>query len=166
MIVEPESDASRHAPSEPPSRERIAFERVERAVVPRQDVAPELRTAADDIRHQLVQARRRLGRIRPCRIRHQVGMSRNIPTQAEHALAGVQQRPSGQAKVICRVLDAVEALSALHAPAISARLNDQSAGLVRRKAWLIAMAIVSGTRTNSAAPSSLSADGSRSRPES
>ena len=61
-IVEAEPDAARHPPAEPPSRERIALERVERAVVPGQDVAAQVRAPAGDEREQLVEPRRRVGR--------------------------------------------------------------------------------------------------------
>ena len=58
VVVEAEADASRHAPAQAPARERIALERVERAVVPRQDVAPQVRAPLRDEGQQLVEPRR------------------------------------------------------------------------------------------------------------
>jgi hypothetical protein len=42
VIVKSEPNAVRHPPPQSPSRQGIALERVECAVVPRQDVAPKL----------------------------------------------------------------------------------------------------------------------------
>ena len=65
-IVELEADAARHPPAKPPSRERIALERVERSVIPDEDVATKLRAAPDHEREQLVEPGRRVGRrLRP-----------------------------------------------------------------------------------------------------
>ena len=60
VIVEPESHAARHPPSQPPARIRIAFERVERAIIPRQDVTPKVRASPRDILQQFIKSRRRL----------------------------------------------------------------------------------------------------------
>ena len=46
MVVEAEAHAARRAPTEPPARQRFALERVERAVIPHQDVDTQLRDAA------------------------------------------------------------------------------------------------------------------------
>ena len=121
MIVEPETNASRHPPSEPPSRQRIALERVERAVVPRQDVAAKVRASSCDMREQLVEPRRRVRR-RAARV--QIDVRRDIPAQTEHGLAGAEQGLPDQAEVVGRVLNAIETGRALDAPAVSAGLDD------------------------------------------
>ena len=57
-IVEAESHVRVHPPAQPPSRQRVALERVERGVVPDQDVAAKLRPLSRDEREQLVESRR------------------------------------------------------------------------------------------------------------
>ena len=153
VIVEPESHAARHPPSQPPARERIAFERVERAVVPRQDVTPKVRASPRDIRQQLIEPRRRLRFVWRLRARQQIGVGGDVPAQAEHALARVEQRPPDKTEIVGGVLNAVKPRRAVDAPAVPARLDDHSAGLNRRKAWLIATASVNGTTMNSASMS-------------
>ena len=175
VIVKSESNAARHPPSEPPSRQRIALERVECAVVPRQDVAPKLWASSCDKRQQLVEPRRRVRR-RDAGV--QIDVGRDVPAQTEHGLAGAEQGLPDQAEVVGSILNAVKAGRALDAPAVLSRLDDSvwrvcdvafntrggadhSAGLNRRNARLISNASVSGTTTNSAAPINVPGDGSR-----
>ena len=146
----PNRTRSRHAPAEPPSRERIALERVEGAVVPRQDVATKCRPPSCDICEQLVEPRWR-GRPSGWRdARQQIGVGVDIPAENEHRAAGVQQRPPHQPEIVGGILNAVEAVRALDSPAVSSWLDDRvdrrSCG---RSARLISHASVSGTATNS-----------------
>ena len=61
-VVEAEPDPPRRSPAETQRAKWIAFERVQRRVVPDQDVAAELRVASDDVGEQLVEPQ---GRSRP-----------------------------------------------------------------------------------------------------
>ena len=55
-IVEPESHVAMRTPAQLPSRPRVALERVERGVVPDQDVAAKLRPPSRDERQQFVES--------------------------------------------------------------------------------------------------------------
>ena len=93
-VVKPEPHASRHSPSEPPSRERIALERVERSVVPRQDVATKVRATSCDIREQLVEPRRRVRRLGGD-AREQIDVGHDVPAQNEDRCGAPRAEPAG-----------------------------------------------------------------------
>src|SRR6188474_2094937 len=118
VIVKPKLHTSWHPPSEPPSRERIAFERIQSAVVPRQDVATQARPPSCDRRKQLVEPRRRIRLVRHGDVRQEIGVGSDIPAQTEHSVARLQQSPPDEAEVLGRVLNAIEAGCALDTPAV------------------------------------------------
>src|SRR5688500_202333 len=123
MIVKSKSNATRHAPAEPPSRQRIALERVESAVVPGQDVAAKLWPASRHVRKQLVEA---CWSVRWRATRIEIDAGRDIPAETEHGLSRVEQRLPHQSKVFRRVLDAIKGRRVVDAPAVSSRLNDHA----------------------------------------
>ena len=127
MVVEAEVYVSRHPPSEPPAGERIALECVERAVVPRQDVGLQTRPALGDVRQQLVEARRRavVGAAR-----QQVRVGGGIPTEREDRPPRRQHRLPREPEVVGRVLDAVEAVCLLDAPAVPSRFENGGPRLI------------------------------------
>ena len=61
VVVEAEPHAARGSPAEPPSRERIALERVERGVVPNQNVAAKLWAPTGYEDEQIAESGRRVG---------------------------------------------------------------------------------------------------------
>jgi hypothetical protein len=124
VVVEAESDLTRHAPAEPPPRQRIALEGVERRVVPDQNVAAQLRAAADDVGEQRVEPRRRTRRRRG-RVGQQVEIGLDVPPDDEDRMTGLEHRVAHPAEVVGGVLDAAEAIGAVHAPAIASRLDDR-----------------------------------------
>ena len=176
-VVEAEPDASRHAPAEPPSRERIALERVERGVVPGQDVAAKARSPPRDVREQLDRA----GSARPTP--SAPGSDRRVAVMSQPRMntvcARAEQAPAAPAGNSRRRPERSKAIRAIDAPAVPSGLDDRgrrrrmvspacatravaisSAGLARRIARLISHAIVSGTAKNNAAPASEAGDGS------
>ena len=114
-VVESEPDLSRHLPPETPPRQRIAFERVERGMVPDQKVATKMRAASNDKGEQLVEPGRGVGRRGP---RQEINRSHDVPTQNEHCLAGVEQRLPDQPEIVRAILDAVKSARALDPPAV------------------------------------------------
>ena len=179
-IVEAEMDAAMSAPPQAPSGPRVALERVERRVVPDQDVAMQAWLLAGDEPEQLVESRRFRLRLRlrrdfvRTRRGQQIHAREDVPAEDEHRAASAEQRLPDQPEIVGAVLHAVELVGALDAPAVLPRLDDGirgcvsadptrdslHAGLVRRRARLISQARVSGTLTNSSAPIILAADGS------
>jgi hypothetical protein len=59
-IVKPDSHVAMRTPTQLPSRPRVPLERVERGVVPVQDVAAKLRPLSRDERQQFIESRRRI----------------------------------------------------------------------------------------------------------
>jgi hypothetical protein len=165
-IVKSKPYVPRHPPSQPPSRQRIALERVERSVVPRQNVAAKLGAATRDEGEQL---RELAWRASGAATRLEIDRRRDIPAQHEHRVLRRQQRLLHEHEVVCRVLHAVKSVRTLDSPAVRARSDDQrrggvsadrrrahadhTAGLARRSARFITHASVSGTETNTAAVS-------------
>jgi hypothetical protein len=125
VVVETELNARRRPPSQPPLRQRIALEGVERAVVPDQDAAAQLWPAPRDVDQQFVQAR---GCVFGGRAREQVHAGVDIPAQDEHAVARGKERPPHQTKVIRAILNARKSIRALDAPAVPGGVNDRAAG--------------------------------------
>ena len=177
VIIESEADAAWHTPSEPPPRQRFTLERVQRTVIPDQDVDTQVRTPLRDKGDQRIEPGRRVSTAEPGR---EVDGRGDIPTEDEHRVARFEQRPSHQLKIVSRILDTVKAIRAVEPPAVPSGLDDRplrtrardrpgtlrgtthSASLARRRARLTNHANVSGTPRNTAAVSAVPGDGSRS----
>ena len=124
VVVEAESHLSGHPPAEPPSRQRIAFERVERRVIPDEDVAAQLRALSHDEGEQFVEAGwRGVWWLRLIGQEIEVGL--DVPPDDEDRMARLQQRLPRPPEVVGRVLHAAEAIGALHAPAVVAGARDR-----------------------------------------
>ncbi len=165
VIIESEADPAWHTPSHPPARQRFTLERVERTVVPDQDVDTQVWTPLRDEGEQRIEPGRRAVIAEPWR---EVDRRGHIPTEDEHRVARCEQRLSHQLKIMSRILDTVEAVRAVEPPAVPSgirhalRGTTHSAGLARRRVRLMNHANVSGTTTNTAAVSAVPGEGLRS----
>ena len=86
-IVEPEPDASRRPPTKLPSRERVALQRVERGVVPDEDVAAQVRASACD---EASSSSSCVGASDAVGARQEIDSRKDVPTQDEDSVT----RPS------------------------------------------------------------------------
>ena len=173
-IVECEAHLLRHLPHPSPRRQRLALERVQLRIVPREHVTGELWTAADHPFQQLVEARR--GAV-GCSARNEIERGLNIPAENEDRLARVQERVPDEAEIVGGVLNAGEAVGPIDAPTGVVRLKDlwrrgrrrrrmsdqttQASPLLARRRRLIIQARLNGMHRNRSARMTLSADGCR-----
>ena len=94
---------------QPPARQRLALERVDRAVVPRQDVATQLPGAAWSTNASSSSSR--VGASVASRAGVEIDRGREVPAEDEDRVARVEQRASHQPEVVRGILDAVNAAS-------------------------------------------------------
>ena len=122
--VEGEVQVPRHPPPEPQPGERIAFERVHGRIVPGQQIDLQQRRPPGDVPQQ----RRKHGRtVGGCFSRQQIGIGHGVPAEDEHRVPRAEHGFAHQPEIIRRILDAVEPVRTIHAPAVHAGLRDEGA---------------------------------------